>query len=285
MKNLILTTTIILGTFALIGCGETAKNTTAVNATTNANSETVNTEKPPENVLKPGDIDLEKPVAADEVVAGVYADTNAWKGKEIAVSGYVGGTSGGGESYKLELRKDDKAKQEDGVVDCFVKGEKPENIFRSTVTIKGTVKETRDDRKVVVLEPCEVTAGGDDGKPFGSKTTSDSGGSGGDAATPTEAVKTFAAGMKDKDPSKVKSVLTAGSVKMLETGAKNDGEESLDAFIKSGKGGKQFALDGEFRNEKIDGDSATIEAKSNGKWEPITLAKENGNWKIAFDKR
>lgn len=115
------------------------------------------------------------------------------------------------------------------------------------------------------------------------ETETDSAGKG--AATPTEAVKTFAEGMKEKDPDKVKSVLTDGSIKMLEAGAKNEGAESVDEFIKSGKGTEGFAFDGEVRNEKIDGDKATLEVKSKGKWEPITLIKQSDRWFIAFDQR
>lgn len=40
----------------------------------------------------------------------------------------------------------------------------------------------------------------------------------------------------------------------------------------------------EMRNEKIDGDTATIEVKAEGKWDETPLVKEDGIWKIAFDK-
>jgi hypothetical protein len=42
----------------------------------------------------------------------------------------------------------------------------------------------------------------------------------------------------------------------------------------------------ETRNEKIDGDTATLEVKDDkkDKWETIHFAKEDGEWKLALDK-
>ena len=41
----------------------------------------------------------------------------------------------------------------------------------------------------------------------------------------------------------------------------------------------------EARNEKITGDTATVELKSQGdKWETMPFVKEDGQWKLAFDK-
>jgi hypothetical protein len=104
------------------------------------------------------------------------------------------------------------------------------------------------------------------------------------AATPTEAVRTFAAGLKDKDPEKVKSVLTANSLKMLEGGASAN-NMSVDEFIKSGKASEGMKEIEEYRNEKIDGDAASVETLHDGKWEPVNLVEEDGGWKLALDKR
>jgi hypothetical protein len=42
----------------------------------------------------------------------------------------------------------------------------------------------------------------------------------------------------------------------------------------------------ETRNEKINGDMATLEVKNEktDKWDPLPFVKENGEWKIALDK-
>lgn len=112
--------------------------------------------------------------------------------------------------------------------------------------------------------------------------TAETGGKG--AATPSEAVKTFAEGMKEKDADKVKSVLNAASLKLMEQAAQANNKMSFDEFIKSGEGAKAFPIEGEPSNEKIDGDKATVEAKSKGETAPVSLVKEGGGWKIAFDQ-
>ena len=102
-------------------------------------------------------------------------------------------------------------------------------------------------------------------------------------ASPTDTVKTFAAGLKDKDPEKVKNFLSKNSLKMLEGGAKAN-NQTVDEFIKSGKASEGMKEIEEYRNEKIEGDTASVETKHDGKWETIYLVKEDGAWKVALDK-
>ena len=42
----------------------------------------------------------------------------------------------------------------------------------------------------------------------------------------------------------------------------------------------------ELRNEKITGDTATVEMKrdKSDKWDTVPFVKEDGEWKIAFDR-
>lgn len=101
--------------------------------------------------------------------------------------------------------------------------------------------------------------------------------------SPTDTVKTFIAGLKDKDPAKVKSSLSKNSLTMLESGAKAS-NQTVDEFITSGKASEGLKVDGDYRNEKIEGETATVEAKSGEKWETIHLIKEGGAWKVALDK-
>ncbi len=107
---------------------------------------------------------------------------------------------------------------------------------------------------------------------------------GGGGSTPTDAVKTFAEGLKNKNPEKVKSVLTENSLKMLEMGAKAS-NMTVDEFITSGKASEGMKDIEEYRNEKIEGDAASVETKHDGKWESINLVKQDGAWKLALDKR
>ena len=105
----------------------------------------------------------------------------------------------------------------------------------------------------------------------------------GSGSEPTDSLKTFVSGLKGKDPSKVKSSLSKSSIQMLESGAKAS-DQTVDEFIKSGKASEGLKVEGEFRNEKIEGNTATVEAKSGDKWETIHLVKESGVWKVALDK-
>lgn len=103
-------------------------------------------------------------------------------------------------------------------------------------------------------------------------------------STPTDTVKTFAAGLNEKEPEKVKSVLTGNSMKMLEMGAKAS-DMTVDEFIKSGKASDGMKEIEEYRNEKVEGDTASVETKHDSRWESVNLVKENGVWKLALDKR
>ena len=102
-------------------------------------------------------------------------------------------------------------------------------------------------------------------------------------STPTDAVKTFAEGLKNREPEKVKSVLTGNSMKMLEMGAKAS-DMTVDEFIKSGKASEGMKEIKEFRNEKIEGETASVETRHDGRWESFSLVREDGVWKLALDK-
>lgn len=107
--------------------------------------------------------------------------------------------------------------------------------------------------------------------------------SGSTGSTPKDAVRVFIEGSKNRDPEKVKSVLSRGSIIMLEQSAKT-ANQTLDEFIRSGVALEGLEVEDEFRNEKIDGDTATIEAKTTTGWDKIYLIKENGVWKLAVDR-
>jgi hypothetical protein len=76
---------------------------------------------------------------------------------------------------------------------------------------------------------------------------------------------------------------------MMEARAKR-GNTTIDAVMKEGleEASKEIpAAVPETRNEKIDGDKATLEAKDDKKdsWETLHFAREDGQWKLAFDER
>lgn len=101
-------------------------------------------------------------------------------------------------------------------------------------------------------------------------------------AGPTATLKIFIDGLKERQPEKVKGVLTSNSLKMLESGARQN-NMTVDEFIKSGKAAPPVEVT-EYRNEKIEGDQATVEAKAGDAWDKFFLIKEDGKWKVALDK-
>lgn len=115
-------------------------------------------------------------------------------------------------------------------------------------------------------------------------TTGDSG-----AATPTAAFTAYYEALKRKDANAVKNLFSKGTLNMMEERAKR-GKTTLDAVMQEGmeEAGKDIPPElPETRNEKIDGDQATLEVKNDkqDKWETVTFVKEDGQWKLAFDKR
>ncbi len=101
-------------------------------------------------------------------------------------------------------------------------------------------------------------------------------------ATPADALKAFVAAVQAKDDAGLKAALSEKTNKVLELQTLIDGAKPLDVFDS-----KKFEKLGEkpdTRNEKIDGDKATLETKDpdQNKWDPMPFVKENGSWKLAF---
>lgn len=100
------------------------------------------------------------------------------------------------------------------------------------------------------------------------------------AATPVETFQTYVKALKKKDLTTVKLLLSKDTIKMHEQEAKSEGV-NLDDIVKreSLLGDGQTTV--EYRNEKIDGDKATLEFKdSYGTWETLPFVREDGEWKI-----
>jgi hypothetical protein len=101
--------------------------------------------------------------------------------------------------------------------------------------------------------------------------------------TPSSPRKTFEAyvrALKAKDAAAMKRLLTSETVKMHEQEAKSMGT-TVDEIIKR----EMIVAEGqkvvEFRNEKIEGERATLEVKNSfGDWETIYFILEGGVWKI-----
>lgn len=108
------------------------------------------------------------------------------------------------------------------------------------------------------------------------------------ASTPTEAFNAYYEAIKRKDVNAFKSLFSKGTLGMLEERAKRR-NSTLDESIKEGieEASKEVpATMPPTRNEKIDGDKATLEVndEKKEKWETLHFVREGGQWKISFDK-
>ena len=103
-------------------------------------------------------------------------------------------------------------------------------------------------------------------------------------ATPTETFKTFFNGLINKDVAAVKSVLPKKTLDEMGEEAKKK-NKPLDDFIRDevmpDMSHDLPASLPETRNEKIEGDRASIEFMHKGDWKTGHFTKEGDSWKIA----
>ena len=102
-------------------------------------------------------------------------------------------------------------------------------------------------------------------------------------ASPTETLKTFIEASKKKDIETVKKTISKASLEMAEKAAREH-NTTVDALLTNGD--VQIAEQiPEIRNENIEGETASVEIKNSGNgYETLPFVKEDGNWKIAFDR-
>lgn len=99
-------------------------------------------------------------------------------------------------------------------------------------------------------------------------------------STPIDTFKAYTAAIKKKDLTTMKLLLSESSRKMHEQEAKARGV-TLDDVIKTQTLFKEDQTSVKLRNEKIDGDKATLEVENSyGIWETLPFVKEEGIWKI-----
>jgi hypothetical protein len=99
-------------------------------------------------------------------------------------------------------------------------------------------------------------------------------------STPLETLKAYTTAIKKKDTTTMKLLLSKDSIKMAEQEAKAQGV-TLDEVVKRETLFNESQSTVEFRNEKIDGDKATIEMKDSfSSWNSVPFVREEGSWKI-----
>ncbi len=99
------------------------------------------------------------------------------------------------------------------------------------------------------------------------------------AVSPTEVLKAFTEATKKKDIETIKKTLSKSMMRVVEETAKRQ-NISVDEMLK-----KIEAPTGELKNEKIEGDTATVEIKNEATSETdlMPFVKDDGSWKIALD--
>lgn len=99
-------------------------------------------------------------------------------------------------------------------------------------------------------------------------------------STPFGTLESYTKAIKKKDTTQMKLLLSAGSIRMAEQEAKAQ-NVALDEVIKRETLFTETQTTVEFRNEKIDGDKATIEMKDSFEtWNTVPFVREEGIWKI-----
>lgn len=102
----------------------------------------------------------------------------------------------------------------------------------------------------------------------------------GKKSTPTETFKAFYEAAKKKDAAGIRKTLSKNLLNRLEDEAKRSNKPLDEHLINVSL---PDAMP-ETRNEKIDGDKATLEIKGRGDtWRPMSFVKEDGEWKLDSD--
>lgn len=103
-----------------------------------------------------------------------------------------------------------------------------------------------------------------------------------DLSTPTNAYKTAYAARKNKDIATLKKIMSKDAVEFINIFIE-PGKTIDDAYVKMTE--TPQAKTDESKNEKIDGDKATLEyPDETGKWRKMDFLKEDGVWKITMAK-
>ena len=98
--------------------------------------------------------------------------------------------------------------------------------------------------------------------------------------SPVDTLKEYVKAMKKKDTTSMKLLLSNATMKMHEQEAKAQGT-TVDEIVKRETLFTADQTTVNYRNEKIDGDKATVEVKNSyGSWETVPFVREDGQWKI-----
>ena len=99
-------------------------------------------------------------------------------------------------------------------------------------------------------------------------------------ATPLDTLKAYTFAIKKKDTTTMKLLLSDASMKMAEQQAREQ-NVTVDDIVKNETLFTEAQTKLQFRNEKIEGDRATIEVKNSYEsWDVVPFVREDGVWKL-----
>lgn len=99
-------------------------------------------------------------------------------------------------------------------------------------------------------------------------------------AKPRKTFELYTKAIKQKDTETMKLLLSKQTIQMHELEAQAQGI-SVDEIVKRETLFAPHQTSVKLKNEKIEGDSATLEVENSaGKWEIVPFVKEDGEWKI-----
>jgi len=111
---------------------------------------------------------------------------------------------------------------------------------------------------------------------------SKNGSSASNPSTPTEVMQTFYASLQKKDVAALKQSMSKELLEKIGKVAK-EGNQTVDEWLSNNIDSIRSSMTSETRNEKIEGDRATLEFKnSQGDWRPQHFVKEDGVWKMSW---
>ena len=98
--------------------------------------------------------------------------------------------------------------------------------------------------------------------------------------TPVDSFKAYVTAVKQKNTTRMKELLSSESIKMHEQEAKSQ-NLTLDDIVRRETLFSEGQKTVEFRNQKIEGETATLEVKNSfGSWETVPFVREDEEWKI-----
>jgi Domain of unknown function (DUF4878) len=104
-------------------------------------------------------------------------------------------------------------------------------------------------------------------------------------STPTATLRAFYDAAQRKDVPGMKKALSKRTLQLFDQIAIEQ-HKSLEEIFTSGDRTSSALKMPETRNEETTGDTATVETRYEGAtdWSPMPFVKEDGEWKIAFDR-